>query len=86
MADSSSPKITGESVLSGCGKLSGGSCTGRPILDLHDLEQFWRGKPGRWLRMFEWLALFFASAFPGEIALFNVLNSSFGKGPPATSF
>ena len=27
MADSSNPKITGESVLCGCGKLSGG-CTG----------------------------------------------------------
>ena len=51
MADSSSPKITGESVLSGCGKLSGG-CTSRSLTCMvwSNLD---RGKPGHWLKMFE---------------------------------
>ena len=50
-ADSSSPKITGESVLSGCGKLSGG-CTGRTLTCMV-WSNLCRGKLGHWLRMFE---------------------------------
>ena len=56
MADSLSPKITGESVLSGCGKLSGG-CTGRSLSSMvwSNLD---RGKPVHWLKVFEWPVLF----------------------------
>ena len=73
MADSSNPKITGESVLCGCGKLSGG-CTGRSsiCMDWNNLD---RGKPGHWLRMFEWLTLFVACAFPGQLILFPPQSS-----------
>ena len=45
-------KITGESVLSGCGKLSGG-CTGQSLICTVVWSNLDRGKPGHWLRMFE---------------------------------
>ena len=83
MSDTSSPKITWENVLSGCGKFSG-AYTGRSLTSIvwSNLD---RGKPGHWLRMFEWSALFVACAFPGQLALFppRVLNGSFGMVPPA---
>ena len=73
MADCLSLKIRGESVLSGCGKLSGG-CTGQSLtyMDWSNLD---RGKPGHWLKMFEWSALFIVCAFPGQLVLFPLRSS-----------
>ena len=85
MAGSSSPKITGESVLSGCGKLSGGwTVQADPcpawfgaIWTGEYLVTGWRCLSGR---LFSSPALFLASSYS---SLFDVLN---GKGPPVTSF
>ena len=79
IADSSSRKITGESVLCGCGKLSGG-CTGRSLTCMvwSNLD---RGKPGNWLKMFN--VLFLGSSYSSPL---EVLDGSFGKCPPATVF